>query len=170
MKDIDVDSIKTSKDAIPILSEYYAKIQVLTELKKQEEQATAQITQDLKESNKELDKAIDKTENLAMPIPLENKKQKNKTKKQDTPKSSDLDILKSVIMDNADTFGGVENIDNVFADADKAKDLQGIINNIKGDTKEIVDIKQEEKQAIQEVTNEVEKQTNLIKEQKLTTI
>ena len=36
MKDIDVDSVKTSKDAIPILSEYYAKIQVLTELKKQE--------------------------------------------------------------------------------------------------------------------------------------
>lgn len=166
MKNIDVDSIKTSKDAIPILSEYYAKIQVLTELKKQEEQATAQITQDLKESNKELDKAIDKTENLAMPIPLENKQTKNKTKKQDIPKSSDLDILKSVIMDNADIFGGVENIDNVFADAEKAKDLQGIINNIKGDTKEIVDIKQEDKQVTQEVTNETEKQTNLIEQQK----
>ena len=166
MKDINVDSIKTSKEAIPVLSEYYAKIQVLTELKKQEEQATAQITQDLKESNKELDKAIDKTENLAMPIPLENKKTKNKTKKQDIPKSSDLDILKSVIMDNADTFGGVENIDNVFADTEKVKDLQGIINNIKGDTKEIVDIKQEEKQVTQEITDETEKQTNLVEQQK----
>lgn len=158
MKDVDINSAKTPKEAIPILSEYYAKIQVLTELKKQEEQLASQITQDLKESNKELDKAIDKTKNLAIPlenmaIPLENKKTKNK--KGSTRKSNESNNTKPTVTDNVTTTDEVN----------KAKDLQDTTNNIKNINKEIVDTKQEDKQITQVITNEVEKQVDSVQKQ-----